>query len=82
MASVPGCEADDNACRLGLVRRQLRQRLIAPIGQIDDHADGRFRLGSLGRFQHIERRLKEVGKDIQSSTLEEMDRLWEEAKRE
>lgn len=32
------------------------------------------------RFQYIERRLKELGKDIHSSTLEEMDKLWEEAK--
>jgi XTP/dITP diphosphohydrolase len=34
----------------------------------------------ISRFQHIERRLKEMGKDIHSSSLEEMDRLWEEAK--
>ena len=33
------------------------------------------------RFQHIEKRLKEMGKDIHSSSLEEMDKLWEEAKR-
>ena len=32
------------------------------------------------RFQYIERRLKENGKDIHSSSLEEMDGLWEEAK--
>ena len=32
------------------------------------------------RFQHIEKRLKEMGKDIHSSSLEEMDKLWEEAK--
>lgn len=32
------------------------------------------------RFRFIERRLKEQGKDIHSSTLEEMDRLWEESK--
>jgi len=32
------------------------------------------------RFRHIEKRLKEMGKDIHSSSLEEMDRLWEEAK--
>jgi MazG family protein len=32
------------------------------------------------RFQYIERRLKEIGKDIHSSSLEEMDKLWEEAK--
>lgn len=33
------------------------------------------------RFRHIERRLKESGKDIHSSTLEEMDALWNEAKK-
>ena len=32
------------------------------------------------RFQHIEKRLKEMGKDIHSSSLEEMDALWNEAK--
>jgi MazG family protein len=32
------------------------------------------------RFQYIEKRLKEMGKDIHSSTLEEMDKLWNEAK--
>lgn len=32
------------------------------------------------RFQHIEKRLREAGKDIHSSSLEEMDKLWEEAK--
>jgi nucleoside triphosphate diphosphatase len=36
----------------------------------------------IARFQHIERRLKEMNKDIHSSSLEEMDRLWEEAKRQ
>ena len=35
----------------------------------------------ISRFQHIETRLKESGKDIHSSSLEEMDRLWDEAKR-
>ncbi len=35
----------------------------------------------ISRFQYIERSLKSMGKDIHSSTLEEMDRLWEEAKR-
>ncbi|MBI1804355.1 MAG: nucleoside triphosphate pyrophosphohydrolase [Ignavibacteriae bacterium] len=33
------------------------------------------------RFQYIERRLKELGKDIHSSSLEEMDGLWDEAKK-
>jgi XTP/dITP diphosphohydrolase len=32
------------------------------------------------RFQYIEKRLKETGKDIHSSSLEEMDKLWDEAK--
>jgi len=33
------------------------------------------------RFQYIEKRLKEMGKDIHSSSLEEMDKLWNEAKK-
>lgn len=33
------------------------------------------------RFQYIEQRLKEMGKDIRSTSLEEMDNLWEEAKK-
>ncbi len=33
------------------------------------------------RFQHIEQRLREMGRDIHSSTLEEMDGLWNEAKK-
>lgn len=33
------------------------------------------------RFQYIEQKLKEQGKDIHSSTLTEMDGLWEEAKK-
>jgi tetrapyrrole methylase family protein/MazG family protein len=32
------------------------------------------------RFLYIEDRLRERGKDPGSSTLEEMDALWEEAK--
>lgn len=32
------------------------------------------------RFRHIEKRLREEGKDIHASSLEEMDRFWEEAK--
>lgn len=32
------------------------------------------------RFQYVEKRIKETGKDIHSSTLEEMDGFWEEAK--
>jgi MazG family protein len=33
------------------------------------------------RFQFIETKLKDQGKDITKTTLEEMDRLWEEAKK-
>jgi XTP/dITP diphosphohydrolase len=33
------------------------------------------------RFQYIETRLKEQGKDITKTSLEEMDKLWEEAKK-
>ncbi len=32
------------------------------------------------RFRYIEARIKAMGKDIHSSTLEEMDMLWEESK--
>jgi MazG family protein len=34
----------------------------------------------ISRFRHIERRLKEQNKELHSSTLEEMDQLWDEAK--
>jgi MazG family protein len=33
------------------------------------------------RFEHIERRLTEAGRALESTPLEEMDRLWDEAKR-
>jgi MazG family protein len=33
------------------------------------------------RFQYIEEKLRERGKDIHGSTLEEMDALWEESKK-
>lgn len=33
------------------------------------------------RFGYVERRLREQGRELRGSTLEEMDRLWEEAKR-
>jgi MazG family protein len=33
------------------------------------------------RFHYIERKLKEQGKDIHASSLEEMDTLWDEAKK-
>ena len=39
-------------------------------------ATGRF----IGRFSHIEDRLAEQGREPTEATLEEMDRLWEEAK--
>ena len=34
------------------------------------------------RFNHVEKRLKEMGKDFSESSLEEMDALWNEAKRQ
>jgi MazG family protein len=34
----------------------------------------------IARFQFVERRLKESGREIGSATLKEMDELWEEAK--
>ncbi len=34
------------------------------------------------RFQIIEQKLKDQGKDINDTSLEEMDRIWEESKRE
>lgn len=33
------------------------------------------------RFRHVERRLKDMGKTPEQSTLEEMDALWDEAKK-
>jgi len=39
-------------------------------------ATGRFR----ERFHHIERRLADAGRTFKGSSLEEMDRLWDEAK--
>jgi tetrapyrrole methylase family protein/MazG family protein len=33
------------------------------------------------RFKHVERRLKELGKKPEDSTLDEMDRYWDEAKK-
>ncbi len=35
----------------------------------------------ISRFRYIERRLTEMGKNIHSSSLEEMDSLWNEAKK-
>jgi XTP/dITP diphosphohydrolase len=34
------------------------------------------------RFNHVEKRLKEMGKDFNESSLEEMDALWDEAKQQ
>ena len=34
------------------------------------------------RFSHVEKRVKESGKDWKDFTLEELDRFWEEAKKE
>jgi uncharacterized protein YabN with tetrapyrrole methylase and pyrophosphatase domain len=34
-----------------------------------------------GRFRHVEKKLKELGKTPEQSNLEEMDRFWEEAKK-
>lgn len=36
----------------------------------------------LGRFRSIEKRLKDQGKDIQQTSLEEMEALWQQAKKE
>jgi MazG family protein len=36
----------------------------------------------VSRFQHIEHRLRESGKDFSQSNLEEMERFWQEAKKE
>lgn len=32
------------------------------------------------RFRYVEKRLREAGRELEDATLEEMDRLWEEAK--
>jgi MazG family protein len=36
----------------------------------------------ISRFQHIEHRLREAGRDFSQSNLEEMERFWQEAKKE
>lgn len=46
-----------------------------------EEALARTNLKFTQRFRYIERRLQEQGKTPQQSTLEEMDRYWEEAKR-
>jgi len=42
------------------------------------HTSDRF----VQRFKHIERRLAEQGRDIHAASLEEMESLWQEAKRQ
>ncbi len=34
----------------------------------------------IARFNHIESRAKETGRELSSMTLDEMDALWDEAK--
>lgn len=41
----------------------------------------RTNLKFIGRFQYIEKKATEMGKSIREMTLEEMDALWEEAKK-
>jgi MazG family protein len=36
----------------------------------------------ISRFQHIERSLREAGRDLSQSNIEEMERLWQEAKKQ
>jgi len=33
------------------------------------------------RFQHIEQRLREAGRDFSQSDIQELERLWQEAKK-
>ena len=42
-----------------------------------EHTNQKF----IHRFNYVEARLREQGKSFQDTTLEEMDRLWEEAKK-
>ncbi len=35
----------------------------------------------ISRFNHLERRAKELGRSLKDMTLEEMDELWNEAKK-
>lgn len=35
----------------------------------------------ISRFNHIEKKLKETGRNFTDVTLKEMDEIWEEAKR-
>jgi XTP/dITP diphosphohydrolase len=45
-----------------------------------DNALERTNLKFIKRFNHIEQRAKEQGKELKDMTLAEMDALWEEAK--
>lgn len=43
-----------------------------------EHTNRKF----INRFTYIEKKAKELGKDIKDMTLEEMDKYWEEAKKQ
>ena len=47
-----------------------------------DNALERTNRKFISRFSYVEQRAKEQGRDIKDMTLEEMDRLWNEAKQE
>ena len=50
------------------------------LGIHPEEALGRANRSFIHRFHHIERRLREQGKDLDETSLAEMDALWEEAK--
>lgn len=50
------------------------------IGADPEEALTRTNRKFVSRFEHVEQRLRQQGKDIRQSTLAEMDILWEEAK--
>ena len=45
-----------------------------------DNALGRTNRRFISRFAYVEQRAEEQGKELGDMTLEEMDRLWNEAK--
>jgi len=47
-----------------------------------DNALERTNQKFINRFNHIEKRAKEEGKELKNMTLEEMDKYWEEAKKQ
>jgi uncharacterized protein YabN with tetrapyrrole methylase and pyrophosphatase domain len=49
-------------------------------GVVAEHALHRTIGTFMSRFQHIETRAAENGRQLRSMTLEEMDRYWDEAK--